>query len=237
KRSGTTKYNNGDFLGSFTRQTDSNQATSGTRSYDAFGLPTGTTQSPTGPFGFAGGWGYQEDGDYGVKLLGHRYYDGSTGRFLTRDPIQDGRNWYAYCESNPLRFIDPNGKQFLATIAADRSHAWIIFDDIWGNSVTYGLWPNKWLQVDAEKGRPPEASRSIIVDKRLISKSDDYNFLTNNCTNFAQISWEAMTGEDFSRSFVVETPWRLRDVIRKKYPRYDRAFWTGMRVTLAVTPL
>ena len=75
KRSGTTKYNNADYLGSFTRQTDSSQATSGTRSYDAFGLPTGTTGSPTGPFGFAGGWGYQEDGDYGLKLLGHRYYE------------------------------------------------------------------------------------------------------------------------------------------------------------------
>ncbi|MFY9233251.1 MAG: RHS repeat-associated core domain-containing protein [Fimbriimonadaceae bacterium] len=111
KRSGTTKYNNADFLGSFTRQTDTNQATSGTRSYDAFGLPTGTTLSPTGPFGFAAGWGYQEDGDYGVKLLGHRYYDPSIGRFLTRDPVEDGRNWYVYCESDPLSLIDPDGLQ------------------------------------------------------------------------------------------------------------------------------
>ena len=28
-----------------------------------------------GPFGFAGGYGYQEDADSGLKLLGHRYYD------------------------------------------------------------------------------------------------------------------------------------------------------------------
>ncbi|MFY9234893.1 MAG: RHS repeat-associated core domain-containing protein [Fimbriimonadaceae bacterium] len=109
KRSGTTKYNNADYLGSFTRQTDSSQATSGTRSYDAFGLPTGTTQSPTGPFGFAAGWGYQEDGDYGVKLLGHRYYDGSTGRFLTRDPIRSRANWYSYTANNPTRHVDPSG--------------------------------------------------------------------------------------------------------------------------------
>jgi hypothetical protein len=25
------------------------------------------------------------------------------------DPIQDGRNWYAYCENNPLKFVDPTG--------------------------------------------------------------------------------------------------------------------------------
>ncbi|MDX2064802.1 MAG: RHS repeat-associated core domain-containing protein [Fimbriimonadaceae bacterium] len=63
----------------------------------------------TGPFGCAGNWGYQEDGDSGLQLLGHRYYDPSTGRFLTRDPIKDGRNWYTYCENNPLTAVDPLG--------------------------------------------------------------------------------------------------------------------------------
>jgi RHS repeat-associated protein len=61
------------------------------------------------PFGFAGNWGYQEDADSGLKLLGHRYYDSSTGRFLTRDPINDGRNWYANCDNNPLKAVDPTG--------------------------------------------------------------------------------------------------------------------------------
>lgn len=58
--------------------------------------------------GFAGRWGYQEDAS-GYKLLGHRYYDSSTGRFLTRDPAKDGRNWYSYCRNNPLAKIDPDG--------------------------------------------------------------------------------------------------------------------------------
>ncbi|WP_395144261.1 hypothetical protein [Armatimonas sp.] len=26
--------------------------------------------------------------------LGYRMYDASTGRFISRDPIQDGYNWY-----------------------------------------------------------------------------------------------------------------------------------------------
>lgn len=34
----------------------------------------------------------------------------TTGRFLTRDPIKDGRNWYGYCENNPITRVDPNGK-------------------------------------------------------------------------------------------------------------------------------
>jgi hypothetical protein len=44
-----------------------------------------------------------------LQLLGHRYYDPSTGRFLTRDPIKDGRNWYGYCENNPVTRTDANG--------------------------------------------------------------------------------------------------------------------------------
>lgn len=66
--------------------------------------------SPT-PFGFAGGVGYQTDAESGLQLLGHRYYDPSLGRFLTRDPIKSGRNWYAYCDNNPLKWVDPEGLQ------------------------------------------------------------------------------------------------------------------------------
>ena len=59
--------------------------------------------------GFASGHGYQEDVESGYKLLGHRYYDPESGRFLSRDPIHDGRNWYAYAENNPIQIVDPNG--------------------------------------------------------------------------------------------------------------------------------
>lgn len=69
---------------------------------------TGT--NPT-PFGFVGKSQYQTDTDSGLQLLGHRYYDPSIGRFLSQDPIQDGDNWYAYCDNNPLGYADPKGLQ------------------------------------------------------------------------------------------------------------------------------
>ena len=86
------------------------QALTGTRQYDAFGNLASTTGTWQGPFGYAGGFGYQEDAT-GLRLLGHRLYDASTGRFLTRDPIQDGRNWYVYCENDPIIFEDSPGLQ------------------------------------------------------------------------------------------------------------------------------
>ncbi|MDX2064187.1 MAG: RHS repeat-associated core domain-containing protein, partial [Fimbriimonadaceae bacterium] len=83
------------------------------------GRPSSPTPSPseersgsgawTGPFGFAENWGYKACRDSGLQLLGHRYYDPSTGRFLTRDPIKDGRNWYTYGENDPLTRIDSVG--------------------------------------------------------------------------------------------------------------------------------
>jgi hypothetical protein len=44
-------------------------------------------------------------------LLGHRCIDSSTGRFPTRDPIKDGRNWFAYGGgvNNPVNGADPTG--------------------------------------------------------------------------------------------------------------------------------
>ncbi len=44
-----------------------------------------------------------------MQLLGHRYYDSSTGRFLTRDIVKEGRNWYTYSANNPVGRSDPSG--------------------------------------------------------------------------------------------------------------------------------
>jgi len=111
RRSSATKFYHPDRLGTTERLADTSQNTTDTRQYDAFGLLTNSSGSTPTPFGFAGAWGYQEDPDSGLKLLGHRYYDPSTGRFLTRDPIKDGRNWYGYCSGNPARSVDPEGQQ------------------------------------------------------------------------------------------------------------------------------
>ena len=76
---------------------------------DAFGHETlwsGGTWS--GPHQYGGQFGYQTDSD-NLRLLGHRYYDASTGRFLTRDPIKSGRNWYGYCGNDPVSFSDATG--------------------------------------------------------------------------------------------------------------------------------
>jgi len=53
--------------------------------------------------------GHEYDKDIQLYYAKARWYDASTGRFVSVDPIKDGLNWYVYCSNNPLRFIDPRG--------------------------------------------------------------------------------------------------------------------------------
>jgi len=81
---------------------------------DAFGMNVASTGTTPTPFGFAGQHGYHNDSVTGLMRLGHRYYDASVGRFLSRDPIQDGYNWYAYCNNDPVNGFDPEGLMAMA---------------------------------------------------------------------------------------------------------------------------
>lgn len=87
----------------------SSQSITGSVRRDAFGLTKDQTGTWNQPFGFGGNFGYQTDDDTGLELLGNRYYDASTGRFLSRDPIKDGPNWYVYCLNDPVNSTDPSG--------------------------------------------------------------------------------------------------------------------------------
>jgi RHS repeat-associated protein len=77
----------------------------------AFGSGAGMGMGGTeaSPFKFGGDNGCQTDGDTGLVLMGHRYYDTRIGRFISQDPIGDGDNWYAYCGNDPVDGVDPEG--------------------------------------------------------------------------------------------------------------------------------
>ena len=82
---------------------------------DGFGART--TSNTTGdPFGFDGHDGGYTDGETGMVLFTHRYYDVVTGRWLTRDPMSygGGIDLYGYACNNPVTRIDPSG-----TVARD----------------------------------------------------------------------------------------------------------------------
>ena len=86
--------------------------------YDAWGNFTvtysnggGTTAAQYNPFTYRG---YYYDSDLGLYYLNSRYYDSNTGRFIGADgQLNDsllGYNLFAYCENNPVMYIDPTGE-------------------------------------------------------------------------------------------------------------------------------
>ena len=70
------------------------------------------------PFGYCGEY---TDSESGLVYLRNRYYDPSTGSFITEDPVKDGNNWYGYCAGNPVMYIDKLGLFSKATILSKES--------------------------------------------------------------------------------------------------------------------
>ena len=60
--------------------------------------------------------GYYYDTETGLYYLKSRYYDPETCRFINMDSVEyadptylHGLNLYAYCNNNPIMYVDPNG--------------------------------------------------------------------------------------------------------------------------------
>jgi len=76
-----------------------------TYDYDVFGQPL-QDRPERFHYGFTG---KEYDSWTGLYNYGFRDYSATFGRFTTVDPIQDGNNWYAYVNSDPVSWLDPWG--------------------------------------------------------------------------------------------------------------------------------
>ena len=50
--------------------------------------------------------GKQKDSTSKLYNYGYRDYKSQAARFTTLDPVRDGSNWFAYCNGDPINFID-----------------------------------------------------------------------------------------------------------------------------------
>jgi RHS repeat-associated protein len=69
--------------------------------------------------------GKERDSETGLDYFGARYYGSKIGRFTTTDPVVDQKavmvdpqlwNRYAYGRNNPLRYVDPDGKDVVLVV-------------------------------------------------------------------------------------------------------------------------
>jgi len=97
-------------IGSTIAMSDMNKNIVNKYFYTPYGKLTNQNEVIGQPFKYVGSHGVlcEPSGLYYMKA---RYYDPETSRFISEDPIglDAGVNLYAYCNNNPINFVDPSG--------------------------------------------------------------------------------------------------------------------------------
>ena len=97
------QYFTTDLLGSVTSVSDSSGYQLDSYTYDVFGSLVQGDLTGAKDFGYLG---KQQDPASRLYNYGYRDYKSETARFTTQDPIRDGMNWFAYCNGDPINFMD-----------------------------------------------------------------------------------------------------------------------------------
>jgi RHS repeat-associated protein len=115
KETQLTRYQYGNHLGSACLELDDAAQIISYEEYYPFGSTSyqGTDQSREVPVKRYRFTGKERDEDSGFYYFGARYYAPWIGRWTSCDPngLGDGANLYAYTRNNPVRLVDPNGRQ------------------------------------------------------------------------------------------------------------------------------
>jgi RHS repeat-associated protein len=109
--SGTADYYDYNLQGSTIGITNSAGAYVNQYGYDPFGQVTTVSAGVANPFTFVGQDGVSSDGN-GLIYMRARYYDVSTGQFVSEDPlgfVGSGANLRGYAQNGPIQITDPLG--------------------------------------------------------------------------------------------------------------------------------
>ena len=164
-----------DRIGSTLALSDHTGAVADTYAYGPYGEPLARTGTSTQPFTYVGAYGVRAEG--ALHQMRARYYDPSTARFLSPDPIWPSLakpkrlNPYEYAAQSPGEFIDPRGLDEDADFRARvRARAGTSYNGVLaGTQYFFGAWKEDINAADAPPldlalAGPPRSRIEIITE-------------------------------------------------------------------------
>jgi len=132
---------------------------------------------------FTGFTGKERDAETGLDYFGARYFSGAQGRFTSPDPgpykLEEPQtfNRYAYVNNNPLKYIDPSGRE--AEYAIDEKKKTITLRasiTIYGPQATQAYAAKLKAQMEsAWKGTYKDAKSGTVYKVSTIAEVSVYN--------------------------------------------------------------
>lgn len=89
------------------------------RTFDAWGSIRKGGQSGDPKGRFCANLGHKQDDESDLIFMRARYYEPTTGRFVSQDPAHSGINWFAYCGNDPVSYVDRTGKWLEDALGAE----------------------------------------------------------------------------------------------------------------------
>ena len=128
------------------------------RQYDVWGGVRSGATSGDPNTRYCENLGHKQDDESGLIYMRARYYEPSTGRFVSEDPAIHGRNWYVYCGNEPIGKVDRNGKWAIPAALATVLLSFILLGALWEGGNEYfaqeeagGLY--SWERIAAKAGK------------------------------------------------------------------------------------
>ena len=122
--------------------------------------------------------GKERDWETGYDFFGARYLWSDAGIFISPDPLSDKTpeiSSYAYCGWNPIKYIDPDGREKHIFHSKNESYAaWNFHDDngiyIFGHGTSGS---HGYIQNDANSGLDRQLSAAKLAD-HIVNESNQY---------------------------------------------------------------
>jgi RHS repeat-associated protein len=198
-------------IGHTSELTDPSGVVANAYAYDPFGLSLAKTETIPNPFEFVGEFGVMNEGN-GLEFMRNRFYQSSIGHFVQQDRLSvlGGLNRYAYCENNPLSFVDPTG------LLTQRQEIMIGIGGLYGGLVIAA----SGLAIATAPVWGPFVVAGILTLQPLLWKAHEFNE-TYHADEAIEAWWEQMPERIEAWKRYGESLYEQWQILRFNLPTWD----------------